>query len=413
MIAIATSVSYGGNYLRYSTRKEDADIVKIHKLPEGLSATTMWKMMEAAQLKFRAKLNRHRPLVNTLIKIEVSPSREETEGWTLEDWVKLSDDFIREFDAVDLSGKAGRASAKSTNLQNSQYVVMLHHDSDSGILHLHITANRIDMDGHINDDHLIHERAMQAANKVTEDRKWVQAKTIQEQNIRQIYKDCISILDQMDSFSWEHYERDIRMKGYGIEFRRDSNNQITGYTILKGHSRYKSSLLGPSRDITPSRILDTWKELHPARGPQWKPTSQPEMPPVVTPKKKKITQPKPEEKKKPVMPAKILQKITVNDKEYSVEIPETVFNFFKENAVVPENTLRTEPEHILQTAILLFAHFVDGATTIADNCGGAGSSATDDWGKKKQDEDDMAFAKRCLARAQQLHVRPPRRGWHR
>ena len=189
MIAIATSVSYGGNYLRYSTRKEDADIVKIHKLPEGLSATTMWKMMEAAQLKFRAKLNRHRPLVNTLIKIEVSPSREETEGWTLEDWVKLSDDFIREFDAVDLSGKAGRASAKSTNIQNSQYVVMLHHDSDSGILHLHITANRIDMDGHINDDHLIHERAMQAANKVTEDRKWVQAKTIQEQNIRQIYKD--------------------------------------------------------------------------------------------------------------------------------------------------------------------------------------------------------------------------------
>ena len=413
MIAIATSVSYGGNYLRYSTRKEDADIVKIHKLPEGLSATTMWKMMEAAQLKFRAKLNRHRPLVNTLIKIEVSPSREETEGWTLDDWVKLSDDFIREFDAVDLSGKTGRASAKSTNLQNSQYVVMLHHDSDSGILHLHITANRIDMDGHINDDHLIHERAMQAANKVTEDRKWVQAKTIQEQNIRQIYKDCISILDQMDSFSWEHYERDIRRKGYGIEFRRDSNNQITGYTILKGHSRYKSSLLGPSRDITPSRILDTWKELHPARGPQWKPTSQPEMPPVVTPKKKKITQPKPEEKKKPVMPAKILQKITVNDKEYSVEIPETVFNFFKENAVVPENTLRTEPEHILQTAILLFANFVDGATTIADNCGGAGSSATDDWGKKKQDEDDMAFAKRCLARAQQLHVRPPRRGWHR
>ena len=413
MIAIATSVSYGGNYLRYSTRKEDADIVKIHKLPEGLSATTMWKMMEAAQLKFRAKLNRHRPLVNTLIKIEVSPSREETEGWTLEDWVKLSDDFIREFDAVDLSGKTKRASAKSTNIQNSQYVVMLHHDSDSGILHLHITANRIDMDGHINDDHLIHERAMQAANKVTEDRKWVQAKTIQEQNIRQIYKDCISILDQMDSFSWEHYERDIRMKGYGIEFRRDSNNQITGYTILKGHSRYKSSLLSPSRDITPSRILDTWKELHPSSGQQLKPTSQPETPPVVAPKKKKNTQPKPEEKKKPLIPAKVLQKITVNDKEYSVEIPETVFNFFKENADVPENTLRTEPEHILQTAILLFANFIDGATAIADNCGGAGSSATDDWGRKKQDEDDMAFAKRCLARAQQLHVRPLRRGWRR
>ena len=415
MIAIARCVSYGGNALRYSTKKEDAEIVKIHNLPEGLSATTLWAMMHATQQKFRENLNRHRHLEKTAIKIEVSPSEEETAGWTLEDWVKLSDDFIRAFDAVDLSGKVKRASAKSTNLQNSQYVVMLHHDSQSGILHLHITASRLDMDGKVNDDHCIHERAMRAANQVTKDRNWVQAKTIQEANIRQIYKDCISILDQMDSsFSWERYEQNIRSLGYGIEFRRDSNDQITGYTILKGNSRYKSSILGSSRDLTPTRILDTWKELHPGRSESQKPNSQPETPQVVAPKRTNLPQPKPEEKKpvKPI-PAKILQKITVGYREYPVEIPETVFNFFKENAVVPENTLWTKPEHVLQTSMLLFAGFVDGATTIADNCGGAGSSATDDWGKKKPDEDDMAFAKRCLERARQLHTRPPRRGMHR
>ena len=414
MIAKARCVSYGGNALRYSTKKEDAEIVKIHNLPEGLSATTLWAMMHATQQIFREKLNRHRHLEKTAIKIEVSPSEEETAGWTLEDWVKLADDFIRAFDAVDLSGKAKRSSAKSTNLRNSQYVVMLHHDSQSGILHLHITASRLDMDGKINDDHCIHERAMRAANQVTKDRNWVQAKTIQEANIRQIYKDCISILDQMDSsFSWERYEQNIRNLGYGIEFRRDSNDQITGYTILKGNSRYKSSILGSSRDLTPTRILDTWKELHPGRTESQKPVSQPETPQVVAPGRTKLPQPKPEEKK-PVklIPAKILQKITVGYREYPVEIPETVFNFFKENAVVPENTLWTKPEHVLQTSMLLFAGFVDGATTIADNCGGAGSSATDDWGKKKPDEDDMAFAKRCLERARQLHTRPPRREMH-
>ena len=414
MIAKARCVSYGGNALRYSTKKEDAEIVKIHNLPEGLSATTLWAMMHATQQIFREKLNRHRHLEKTAIKIEVSPSEEETAGWTLEDWVKLADDFIRAFDAVDLSGKAKRSSAKSTNLQNSQYVVMLHHDSQSGILHLHITASRLDMDGKVNDDHCIHERAMRAANQVTKDRNWVQAKTIQEANIRQIYKDCISILDQMDSsFSWERYEQNIRSLGYGIEFRRDSNDQITGYTILKGNSRYKSSILGSSRDLTPTRILDTWKDLHPGRTESQKPVSQPETPQVVAPGRTKLPQPKPEEKK-PVklIPAKILQKITVGYREYPVEIPETVFNFFKENAVVPENTLWTKPEHVLQTSMLLFAGFVDGATTIADNCGGAGSSATDDWGKKKPDEDDMAFAKRCLERARQLHTRPPRREMH-
>ncbi|MBQ6301803.1 MAG: relaxase, partial [Bacteroidales bacterium] len=170
MIAKARSISYGGNSLRYSTRKEDAEIVKIHNLPEGLSFSTLWEMMHATQLKFRENLNRHRHLEKTAIKIEVSPSEEETVGWTLEDWVKLADDFIRAFDAVDLSGKAKRASAKSTNLRNSQYVIMLHHDSQSGILHLHITASRLDMDGKINDDHCIHERAMRAANQVTKDR---------------------------------------------------------------------------------------------------------------------------------------------------------------------------------------------------------------------------------------------------
>ena len=415
MIAIATTVSYGGNYLRYSTRKVKAEIIKIHKLPEGLSATTMWEMMEATQLKYRAKLNRHRPMVNTLIKIEASPSIEETAGWTQKDWEKLVDDFLRAFDAVDLSGKTKRASAKSTNVRNSQYVVMLHFDSDSGIPHLHITANRVDMDGNVNDDHCIHERAMEAAYRINIKRGWRLPEEIRESHINLLSFYCKAALEEMKTFSWEEYASLLKQSGHEIEFRRDSNGEVTGYTLLWGHSRYKSSLLGMNRNLTPSRILDTWKELHPEKDFQYKPVRQEETPQVVAPKTKKIPQPKPEEKKlvKPLLPAKVRQTITVGYREYPLEIPETVFKFFQQNAAVPENAANSKPEHIFQTAVLLFAGYVDGATTIADNCGGAGSSATDDWGKKKPDENDIAFAKRCLARAQQLHVRPPRRGWHR
>ena len=412
MIAKATAVSHGGNALRYSVNKEKAEIVKVHKMPKGLSATSMWEVMEATRLKYREKFNQHRHLVNTSIRIEISPTKEESAGWTVDDWNKLAEQFLREFDAIDLSGKTKRESSKSTHIQNSQYVVTLHSDTDTP--HLHINANRIDVDGNINDTHKIHERAKIAAIKVAEDREWVRTESIYKENINQICKDCISVLEKMDSFNWDSYESGLQKHGYGVEFRRDSNDKITGYTILKGNSRYKSSLLGPGRSLTPSRILNTWEALHPERDFKWQPIRQAETPQVVAPKTKKYPQPKPEEEKpiKPI-PAKILQKITVGYKEYSVEIPETVFNFFKENAVVPENTLWTKPEHILQTSMLLFAGFVDGATTIADNCGGAGSSATDDWGKKKPDENDMAFAKRCLERAQQLHTRPPRRGMHR
>ena len=400
MIAIATTGSYGGNYLRYSTRKVDADIVKVHKLPEGLSATTMWDMMEATQLKYRAKLNRHRPLVNTMIKIEVSPSEEETAGWTLEDWVKLTDDFIRAFDAVDLSGKTKRSNAKSTNIRNSQYVAMLHHDSKSGILHLHITANRVDMDGNINDDHCIHERAMEAANKVTEERGWVQAKVIREQNRSQIYKDCIAILDQMGAFTWERYERDIRALGYGIEIRRDSNDQITGYTILKGHSRFKSSELSPSRDITPARILDTWKELHPETKHQSKPVP-PVQKPTVAPTETKPPQPK-APTKAPEPSRLVHQEISVDRDRFFFDIPKPIYDYFQRSVSDPEDNPESNREKVLHTALLLFTGYVDGATTIAENCGGGGRSASDDWGRKP-DENELRWAHRCAQRAQEMH----------
>ena len=416
MIAKARAISHGGNMERYSVNKWKAHLVKLNKIPEGLEATTMWKLMEATQLKFRGKLNAHRPLKNTAIRIEVSPSREQSAGWTMDDWVKLADDFVKAFDAVDLSKMAQRESAKSTNLRNSQYFAMLHEDSKSGILHLHIIASRVDLDGKVNDDHCIHERAMIAAFRVSEERRWEQPEEVREGHIKILSFDCKSALEDMESFSWEAYEASLKAHGYGIEYRRDSNDKITGYTLLWGHSRFKSSILGKNRNLTPSRIQNTWKELHPEKEFKWQPVRQAETPLPVAPKTKKYPQPKPEEEKKPVKPvppAKVRQTITVGYREYPVEIPETVYNYFKENAVVPENTLWTKPEHILQTAVLLFAGYVDGATTIADNCGGAGSSATDDWGKKKPDENDMAFAKRCLERAQQLHVRPPRRGMHR
>ena len=131
--------------------------------------------MLALQKKFEGKLNRYHPLKRNMIRIEVSPTSEETQGWTMEDWQRLADDFIREFDAVDLSAKSKRKSAKATNLKDSQYVVALHRDSKSGIMHLHIDANRIDMRGNVNDAHYIYERAMAAAAKVGQQRGWKDA----------------------------------------------------------------------------------------------------------------------------------------------------------------------------------------------------------------------------------------------
>ena len=176
MIAKARAISHGGNMGRYSVNKWKAKLVKLNKIPKDLD---------------------HRPLKNTAIRIEVSPSRAQSAGWTMDDWVKLADDFVKAFDAVDLSKMAQRESAKSTNLRNSQYFAMLHEDSDSGILHLHIIASRVDLDGKVNDDHCIHERAMIAAFRVSEERRWEQPEEVREGHIKILSFDCKSALEEM------------------------------------------------------------------------------------------------------------------------------------------------------------------------------------------------------------------------
>ena len=50
---------------------------------------------------------------------------------------------------------AHRISGTVWRLSNSQYVVSLHHDSKGKILHLHINANRIDIEGNTNNEYMI------------------------------------------------------------------------------------------------------------------------------------------------------------------------------------------------------------------------------------------------------------------
>lgn len=407
MIAKAKVISHGSTAVNYSTKKELVDVIQFRHLPEGISASAVWSRMMTLQEKFRGKLDQHRPLELTSIRIEVSPAREESVGWSLDDWRKLADDFIRTFDAIDLSEKAKRKSAKSTNVRNSQYVVSLHRDSKSGILHLHINANRIDMEGNVNDAHFLFERARMAANAVTKERGWVQAETKRLQNIKKYGDDCIAALKGMKSFSWEEYERLLKEKGYSLVFKRDSDDKVRGYTVGRGKVLYKSSDLGHNRGLTPSRIVDTWKQLHQSEIQQ-KPVSKPAAHAPATTTGILVNRPAPQPVKPE--PKKIHLEIPVDRKVCPVDIPEEIYRIIMDEAKAPDpaDCLWTELKDVQHTALLLFAGMVNEATTIAQNCGGGGSSASNDWGKKP--DDDREWARECLRRAHDLHLRSRGRG---
>ena len=419
MVGKATVITHGSNAVRYSADKEKAEIVKVNHLPDNISSSAMWTRMMALQQKYREKLSRHRPFKNTSIRIELSPAKEETEGWTMAEWEELADEYIREFDAIDLSEKAKRESARHTNLQNSQYVVSLHHDSKGQILHLHINANRIDMEGNVNDAHFIHDRAMMAANKITERRGWMQAETKRKQNICQITDDCTSILKGMDFFDWNVYEARLKDKGYGVMLKRDSQGKVVGYSVKKGNSTYKSSDIGHSRNLTPSRIGRTWLRLHVEQYPEKAQHTQ-----FVNPIGTRSSAPKPA---RPVQPnrqqaagsittpkaikvekAMCHHDIEVEGKRYSFDIPQEVESLLLKETAMPDDALWSTLEDVQHTAMLLFMNYLDAATTLSDSCGGGGGgSDTSGWGRN-DNEDDMEWARRCARMASRMHRRPSR-----
>ena len=402
MIAKASTISHGANAIRYSVNKEKADIVKANLLPDDISPEAMYGRMMLVQKKFAKNVNKGRPLDRNVIRIEISPSEEESRGWTMDDWANLSNEFIHVFDSIDLSGKTKRASSKQTNLKGSQYIVALHRDSKSGILHLHIDANRVDMGGKINDSHKIGERAVMAANIINERRVWVQSEEIGIQHRQDISNCCMEILRTMDKFSWQRYETELVKRGYKVHLQEKEGGGVYGYSIKRGNSIYKSSVLGVGRNLTPSKIEATWTKLHPLerKSESTKPISQQTRTANMT----SAIQPTPLQS--------VMKHYNISTDEYHkfhVEIPEAADTIIRQNCSLEEAHPLAKIEEIQYTALLLFAGYLDAATNMAVSSGGGGSD-TNGWGRDK-DEDELEWARRCARMANSMCKR--KKGLHR
>lgn len=397
MIAKAATIQHGANAIHYSVGKDKAEVVRTNLLPDDLTPESMYTRMMLTQRFFAKEINRGKPLKRNMVRMEISPSSEESAGWNLEDWGTLADEYIRVFDSIDLSQKTRRASAKSTNIGNSQYVVVLHKDSASGIFHLHINANRVDQNGKVNDDHMIFERAMQAANIINERRGWVQSEDISTRNKEELTDACMQILAGLTQFSWSAYEKELKKAGYGVRIKKDSKGIVRGYSIAKGNSIYKSSELGKSRNLTPSRIEKTWAALHPQVGKSEQGTESIQQ--TRTTKGAAVHTPD-------------IRTYTISTDErhtYRVDIPSEIDRLLKEACKVDEDSFATL-EDVHKTALLLFAEYLDGATEIAVTTGGGGGGPTDGWGRDPK-EDDREWAQRCAQMANHLCRR--RRGLRR
>lgn len=241
MIAKGKAISHGHAMAEYAMHKEKAQLVCVRGLPDNLEPMSLVNRMMLEQAQKHKDESRGRKLEKHMLRFEVSPVNDNNEGWTLEQWKQLVEEFLAELDSVTSLPNKPNAKFDSTNASNSMYIATLHHDSDGKVRHLHILVNRVDDNGITNDSKFIGQRATLAANNVTRRHGWVQAMDRRIENINEITDACMDILRKMHKFSWDEYEEELTKRGYQFKSRKDKEGKVVGYTIKRGNSTYKAS----------------------------------------------------------------------------------------------------------------------------------------------------------------------------
>lgn len=399
MIAKAKPISHGSAMTNYATKHNRADIVLTRNLDEGLTPLAMWGAMETVHQKYEPKFRR-KPVTKPTLRMEVSPSLEETKGWTLNDWYQYALRFLEEFKKEVQTKEGKRKGAGKFNLDRAQIFACLHFDAKSGIPHLHILINRIDLDGNLMNDSFVGESAVKAAHTINIERGWELPEDIHDAHQKEITEACYDILRGMSRYDWDSYKHGLENRGYKVHEQRDKQGVLHGYTVLRGNSRFKSSKLGKGRDLTASKLEATWKKLRPVAPSVVKPSST-----VVTSKttgRKPIMERYAERQNaaqtKPKASSIFGKILTIDGKNHSIRMPLEAYKAMDEAIGTPEESVSRE--NVLNVAMLLFLNYVDAAITVAESCGGGGGTSSD-WGKDK-DEDEREWARRCAQHAKWL-----------
>ena len=399
MIAKAQSISHGSAMTNYATKHNRADIVLTRNLDEGLTPLAMWGAMETIHQKYAPKFRR-KPITKPTLRMEVSPSLDETKGWTLNDWYDYALRFLDEFKKEVQTKEGKKKGSGKFNLDRAQLFACLHFDAKSSIPHLHILINRIDLDGNLMNDSFVGDSAVKAAHSINIERGWELPEDIHDAHIKEITDACYYILHGMARYDWDAYKQGLESRGYKVKEQRDKQGVLHGYTVLRGNSRFKSSILGKGRDLTASKLEATWKKLHPIAPSVVKPSSTVGTP--QTTERKPLTERNSERQNiaqsKPEIPSVFRKILSVDGKSYSIKMPMEAYKTMEDAIEVPDESMPFE--NVLNVAMLLFMNYVDAATTVSESCGGGGSTPSN-WGKDK-DEDERDWARRCAQHASWL-----------
>ena len=402
MIARARAVAHGSAYTTYATLKRDAEFVCCENMAGDMTAAVtdddldnIWMQFKYAGDNYIAK---GKAVSRNLIAMEVSPTKDESKGWTLEQWKWFAHRFIEEMDKIEFRDKNGKVSSKRMDLAHSKWIAMLHHDAKSGIPHLHFMVSRFTIDGRINDTNLIGLKATMAANSINQSLGWKQSQEISAEHKAEIKNALYDILRNMNRFDWNVFLQKIKERGYSAELKKDSNGEVVGYRIKRGNSKYNASEIG--RQLTASRIEATWRQLHKDMEAETAKRKADEQKARIEYAERHhfVCEPVSPDTKKEHFE---FDRSIADGKEpehFTFDVSENLVNAMGNTFKALESEFEFVLEEVMEISLCVFFEIMSVPGGSGYSSGGGGGSNNDQPHKKKDDDDELLRAKR-IARA--------------
>ena len=402
MIARARAVAHGSAYTTYATLKRDAEFVCCENMAGDMTAAVTDDDLDNIWLQFKYAgenyIAKGKAVSRNLIAMEVSPTKDESKGWTLEQWKWFAHRFIEEMDKIEFRDKNGKVSSKRMDLAHSKWIAMLHHDAKSGIPHLHFMVSRFTIDGRINDTNLIGLKATMAANSINQSLGWKQSQEISAEHKAEIKDALYDILRNMNRFDWNVFLQKIKERGYSAELKKDSNGEVVGYRIKRGNSKYNASEIG--RQLTASRIEATWRQLHKDMEAETAKRKADEQKARIEYAERHhfVCEPVSPDTKKEHFE---FDRSIADGKEpehFTFDVSENLVNAMGNTFKALESEFEFVLEEVMEISLCVFFEIMSVPGGSGYSSGGGGGSNNDQPHKKKDDDDELLRAKR-IARA--------------
>ena len=185
--------------------------------------------------------------------------------------------------------------------------------------------------------------------------------------------------------------------------------------LHKGNTKFKASELGKGRNLTASRIRQTWEKLHLEQTKQSRPTPKPTAKPTSKPPAPNAAKQKPQ----PVIRQSnlIFEDYTAyklnsqptefehGGKTYKRYLPDKVLDFFNDEFDYRELANWQD----LQNLAMAYFTLITSPYEVTSGGGGGGSQSDLKWGRGPK-EDEIEFARRCAQAASYRIGRHPKGG---